>query len=302
MAKTVKIGDRVIGHDEPVFIIAEIGINHNGDVQMAKKLIDAAADSGCDAVKFQKKTPDICVPEHQKNMPKETPWGDMTYIEYKKRMELSEDDFREIDEHCKKRGIMWFASCWDEPSVDFMEKFNPPCYKVASASLTDESLLRKIKSTGRPVIASTGMSTMDEIRKALDILGTDNTVILHCNAAYPAKNHELNLSVINSLMEELDCPIGYSGHETGLFPSVMAAVLGACVVERHITIDRAMWGTDHAASVEPHGLKRLVRDIRLISTLRGDGVKKVTPSEMDVLKKLRRITSNETKDPGDNTG
>ncbi|RLJ01507.1 MAG: N-acetylneuraminate synthase [Candidatus Aenigmatarchaeota archaeon] len=300
MGKTINIGNKVVGGDD-VLIIAEIGINHNGDVKIAKKLISVAAECGCDAVKFQKKTPNICVPDDQKNKPKDTPWGEMTYLEYKKRMELSEEDFTEIDRYCKEKGILWFASCWDVPSVDFIEKFNPPCYKVASASITDMELLNRIKATGKPAIVSTGMSTMEEIRNAVNTLGEDNIVLLHCNSSYPAKNEELNLAMIETLGKEFSCPVGYSGHETGVFPSVMAAVLGAKVIERHITLDRAMWGTDHAASLEPQGLSRLVRDIRLIKVIKGDGIKKVYPSEFEIKKKLRRADGNEKADSCDNT-
>jgi N-acetylneuraminate synthase len=285
----VSIGGRQVGGDNPTFIVAEIGINHNGDVGIAKKLIDAAVECGCDAVKFQKKDPDLCVPDSQKGKTKSTPWGEMTYLDYKKRMELSEEDFADIDRYCEEKGIMWFASCWDVPSVDFIGKFDPPCYKIASACLTDTKLLKRHRQTGKPIILSTGMSTMEEIRSALSILGEENTVILHCNSAYPAKSEELNLGVISTLRRNFRCPIGYSGHETGLFPSVMAALLGAVIVERHITLDRSMWGTDQSASVEPQGLERMVRDIRQIPVVMGDGVKRVYESELAVRKKLRGV-------------
>ena len=281
------IGDRKIGECQPVYVVGEIGINHNGDIEVAKKLIDMASVAGCDAVKFQKRTPEICVPDHQKDIKRETPWGVMTYLEYRYRVEFGEDEYAEIDRHCKNRGIQWFASCWDTASIDFMEKFNPPCYKVASASLTDRELLRQLKETGRPIILSTGMSTMQEIEEAVSLIQSDTLMIAHSTSAYPCKPEELNLRVIQTLKDKYDCPIGYSGHEVGLQTTFAAVSLGACFVERHITIDRAMWGTDQAASVEALGLIRLVRDIRVIERALGDGIKKVYDSEIPIRKKLR---------------
>jgi N-acetylneuraminate synthase len=288
MLKNVKIGDRSIGHDQPCFLIAEIGLNHNGDLKIAKKLIDAAALVGCDAVKFQKRTPELCVPTEQRDVKRETPWGVMTYLEYRYRVEFGLDQFREIDRYCRDKGILWFASCWDEPSVDFIEQFAPVCYKVASASLTDEALLRHIRATGRPVIISTGMSTLEEIDAAVALLDPETLLIAHATSTYPCPQDELNLRMIWTLRERFDAPVGYSGHEVGLQTTCAAVTLGACFVERHITLDRAMWGSDQAASVEPGGFSRLVRDIRTIERALGDGRKRVYDSEIPFRSKLRR--------------
>jgi N-acetylneuraminate synthase len=289
MAK-VKVRERFIGDGEKVYVIAEIGINHNGSVELAKKLIKGAKAAGCDAVKFQKRTPKLCVPKDQWYVERETPWGRMTYIEYRNKIELSIDDYMEIDDYCKKKKIDWFASCWDEASVDFMEQFNPPVYKVASASLTDVNLLKRKRLTGKPIIISTGMSTMEEIISAVETVGHEDLLIAHSTSTYPCKLEELNLNVIQTLKKLYpEIPIGYSGHETGLAPTLAAVALGAVFVERHITLDRAMWGTDQAASVEVGGFQRLVENIRDIERSLGDGIKKVFESEMGPRKKLRRI-------------
>lgn len=283
------IGDRPVGPDHPVFVTAEIGINHNGEVADALALIDAAAAAGCDAVKFQKRTPEICVPADQQPVERDTPWGRMTYLAYRKRVEFDEDEYAAIDRHCRARGIAWFASPWDVPSVDFLELMNPPAHKIASACLTDDDLLRRVRETQRTVILSTGMSTMEQIRHAVDILGRERLIICHATSAYPAPPRELNLRMIHTLMHLFpNVPVGYSGHEIGLQTTVAAVALGACFVERHITLDRARWGSDQAASVEPSGLQRLVRDIRITEDALGDGVKRVYDSELPVLKKLRR--------------
>ncbi|AWN29148.1 N-acetylneuraminate synthase family protein [Streptomyces libani] len=285
------LGSREAGPGRPVYVTGEIGINHNGDLENAFALIDAAADAGCDAVKFQKRTPEICTPRDQWDIERDTPWGRMTYIDYRHRVEFDEDGYRAIDEYCKKRGIAWFASPWDVESVAFLEKFDVPCYKVASASLTDDDLLRAMRATGRTVILSTGMSTPKQIRHAVEVLGSENILLCHATSTYPAKAEELNLRMINTLQDEYpNVPIGYSGHETGLQTTLAAVALGATFVERHITLDRAMWGSDQAASVEPGGLSRLVRDIRTIEESLGDGVKKVYESELGPMKKLRRVT------------
>ncbi|MGW9427007.1 N-acetylneuraminate synthase family protein [Streptomyces decoyicus] len=284
------LGAREAGPGRPVYVTGEIGINHNGDLENAFALIDAAADAGCDAVKFQKRTPEICTPRDQWDIERDTPWGRMTYIDYRHRVEFDEDGYRAIDEYCKKRGIAWFASPWDVESVAFLEKFDVPCYKVASASLTDDDLLRAMRATGRTVILSTGMSTPKQIRHAVEVLGSENILLCHATSTYPAKAEELNLRMINTLQDEYpNVPIGYSGHETGLQTTLAAVALGATFVERHITLDRAMWGSDQAASVEPGGLSRLVRDIRTIEESLGDGVKKVYESELGPMKKLRRV-------------
>ncbi|MDP9121104.1 MAG: N-acetylneuraminate synthase family protein [Acidobacteriota bacterium] len=289
---TVRIGDRSVGDGEPVLVIAEIGINHNGSLEMAKKLIDGAYLSGVGAVKFQKRTPERCVPAEQWHQERDTPWGRMTYIEYRQRMEFGQAEFETIDRYCRERGVLWFASCWDEESVDFIERFDPPCYKIASASLTDGDLLRKLRSTGRPLILSTGMSTMEEIEEAVHLLGREQLLIAHATSTYPCPPAELNLRMIETLRRKFpECPIGYSGHETGLAPTWAAVVLGASFVERHITLDRALWGSDQAASVEIGGFLRLVSNIRDIEGAMGDGVKRVYPAEQKQAEKLRRVKS-----------
>jgi N-acetylneuraminate synthase len=292
---TVQIGTRQVGEGESIFGIAEIGINHNGSLEIAKKLIDGGVLAGCDAVKFQKRTPELCVPKEQQDVMRDTPWGRMTYLEYRYMVEFGEKEYGEIDRHCRERGIIWFASCWDEDSVDFIEKFNPSCYKISSASLTNSELLQKKKSTGKPLIVSTGMSTESEIDTAVGILGRDNVLIAHSTSTYPCPAEELNLRMIQTLKQKFpECPIGYSGHETGLAPTWAAVAMGATFVERHITLDRAMWGSDQAASVEIGGLIRLVQNIRDIERAVGDGVKKVYESELGPRKRLRQIREKVT--------
>ena len=285
--KKVKIGNRWVGEGEQPFIVAEIGINHNGDVNLAKKLIDMAVFSGCDAVKFQKRTIELVYTPEELSKERESPFG-TTNGDLKRGLEFGEKEYQEIDRYCKERGIIWFASPWDVRSVDFLEKFNVPCYKIASPCLTDDELLKYVKSKGKPIILSTGMSTEEEIKRAVKILGEKNLVVLHCTSTYPSKLEELNLKVINWLKKEFNCPVGYSGHETGIVEPVMAVVLGACVVEKHITLDRAMWGSDHAASLEPNGLNRLVRDIRNLPVCLGNGEKRVYDSEIPIIQKLRK--------------
>lgn len=293
--QTIRVSDRKsIGHDQPAYIIAEIGINHNGSLELAKKLVEEAAAAGCDAVKFQKRTPELCTPRDQWNLQRDTPWGRMTYINYRHKVEFGYDEYAAIDKHCRERNIDWFVSCWDEPSVDFMEQFNPGVYKFASASLTDHALIAKVKATGRPYILSTGMSTMNEIENTVEKFGTDNLIIAHSTSAYPCPPAELNLKMIHTLQQLYPgVPVGYSGHETGLATSVAAVAMGACFVERHFTLDRAMWGSDQAASVEPQGMHRLVRDIRDVEAAAGDGIKRVYESEMGALKRLRRVLTVE---------
>lgn len=288
MAREVKIGDRMVGDGHPAYVVAEVGVNHNGSIDIAKELIEQAHHAGVDAVKFQKRTPELCVPKDQWNIMRETPWGYVSYIDYRHKMEFQEKEYAEIDAHCKKFGISWFASVWDEPSVEFLESFNPVCYKVPSASLTDHGLLKCLRKTGRPIILSTGMSTMEQVRESVKLLDMDNLVLCHATSTYPCDPTELNLKVIEELRREFPCPIGYSGHEVGLITSVVAVALGACMVERHITLDRAMWGSDQAASVEPQGFERMVKYIRVTEQSLGDGVKRVYDSEMPSLRKLRR--------------
>jgi N-acetylneuraminate synthase len=286
--RTIQIEDRIIGNHQPTYIIAEIGINHNGSLEIAKKLIDSAVSSGCDAVKFQKRTPDLCVPSQQQSVIKNTPWGTMTYLEYRYKVEFNEDEYWQIDRYCKGKGILWFASCWDEPSVDFLQQFSPVCYKACSAALTNDNLLGRLNSTGCPLILSTGMSTMEEIRHAVSLLDKDRLLIAHCTSSYACRPEELNLNMITTLRQEFNCPIGYSGHELGLVTTCAAVAIGASFVERHITIDRGMWGNDQSASLEPQDLKRLVRDIREIEKALGDGTKQVYESEEAALRKLRK--------------
>jgi N-acetylneuraminate synthase len=286
-----------IGNGSPCYIIAEIGINHNGSLETAKLLIDAAIEAKVDAVKFQKRTPEICVPKDQWEIMRDTPWGPMTYIDYKRKTEFGALEYSEIDSYCKSKGIDWFASAWDEPSVDFMENFEPVMYKLASASLTDDHLIRKICATGRPIMISTGMSRVDEIIFAVELIreyGDYPLMIAHSTSAYPCKPEELNLRMIQTLKDLYpEYIIGYSGHETGLSPTVSAVALGAEFVERHFTLDRAMWGSDHAASVEPQGFVKLVKDIRDTELGLGDGIKKVYESEVGPMKKLRvNMTEN----------
>ncbi|MEI3844451.1 MULTISPECIES: N-acetylneuraminate synthase family protein [unclassified Microbacterium] len=287
---TVSIGSRVVGGGNPVYVIAEIGLNHNGDVELAKKLIDVAAAAGADAVKFQKRTPEIATPEHMRDTLRETPWGTMTYLDYRRRVEFGRDEYIEIGDHATLAGLHWFASPWDVPSVRFLEELGVVAHKVASASLTDLELLAALRDTGKPVILSTGMSTIPQIDRALEMLGTDRLILMHATSTYPMEPEEANLKVIPALRDRYaGVPVGYSGHERGLQISLAAVALGAVAVERHITLDRAMWGSDHAASLEPTGLERLVRDIRVIETALGDGVKRVFPGEHAPMAKLRRV-------------
>ncbi len=293
MEAEVKIGSKFVGDDYPCFIVGEIGINHNGDVEIAKKLIDLAAEAGCDAVKFQKRTIDVVYTKEELERPRESPFG-ATNGDLKRGLEFDFEQYEAIDRHCKERGIIWFASCWDEASVDFIERFNPPCYKIASACLTDRSLLRKHRMTGKPIILSSGMSAMRQVLEAVKILDKKmldkkDLIILHCVSTYPSQNSEINLRVIQTLKEFFpNVPIGYSGHEPSVKPSVYAVCYGACLVERHITLDRTMWGSDQAASLGPMGLKLLVSDIRIVEEVRGDGIKRLLESEIPIIKKLRR--------------
>jgi N-acetylneuraminate synthase len=289
MKRELKIGKRMVGDGHPAYILGEIGINHNGDIEVAKQLIDLAKWAGADAIKFQKRTPELAVPADQRDKMRETPWGYISYLDYRYKVEFDEAQYREIDAYCKQKGLEWFVSVWDENSVDFMEAFDPPCYKIPSASLTDHALLKQARKTGRPMILSTGMSTMEQIKEAVSLIGTDNLVLTHTTSTYPCDPDELNLRMITTLRETFPCPIGYSGHEVGLVTSAVAVAMGACLVERHITVDRAMWGSDQAASVEPQGLHALVKYIRVTEQSMGDGQKRVYDSEQPSLKKLRRV-------------
>jgi N-acetylneuraminate synthase len=271
----IQIGGKQVGDDQPCFIVAEIGINHNGDVDLAKRLMSVALAAGCDAVKFQKRTVEVVYTAEELAKPRENPF--------------EQEEYEEIDAFCKSVKMCWFASPWDQGSVDFLEQFRLPVYKIASASLTDDALLRYVRKTGKPVILSTGMSTYDEIDHAVDVLGKKDLILMHATSTYPAYYEELNLRAIPVMAARYGVPIGYSGHETGIPSSVCAAALGACTVERHITMDRASWGSDQAASLEPNGISRLVRDIRLWEQSKGDGIKRVYEREMPIIKKLRRV-------------
>ena len=292
MAREIKFGNRMMGDGHPAYVIAEVGINHNGDLDIAKKIIDAAVHAGADAVKFQKRTPGVSTPPEQQKQMRDTPWGYITYLDYRYKVEFDEEQYCEIDRYCNEKKIDWMVSVWDEPSVDFMEKFDTPAYKVPSASLTDLNLLKHVRRTGKPIIISTGMSTMEQIHNGVNAVGEDNLVIMHCTSTYPCEPEELNLKMIETLRKEFpNNPIGYSGHEAGLVPSAVAVAFGAKAIERHITLDRAMWGSDQAASVEPHGFERLVKYIRVTEAALGDGVKKIYESEKGSMKKLRRVVS-----------
>lgn len=289
MPNTVTIGNRDVGDNHPCFIVVDAGINHNGDINNALKLIDAAREAGCEAVKFQKRTVDEVYSKTELATPRESVYGN-TNGDLKYGLEFGTEEYKQIDTHCHNAGgPMWLASCWDEWSVDFMEQFNPPCYKIASAHVTHEPLLKHTRATGKPIILSTGMTDLPRIDKAVEILGTDNLIILHCTSTYPCPEHEINLRCIPMLRERYGVPIGYSGHEKGLATSIAAVAMGACVVERHITLDRSQWGSDQSASVEPQGLTRLVRDIRVVEQAMGDGVKRVYDSELPARNKLRRF-------------
>ena len=288
MSKCVKIADKYVGDGKPCFIIAEIGINHNGSVALAKKMIDIAVTTGCDAVKFQKRTIDVVYTKEELAKERNSVFG-TTNGDLKRGLEFGYEEYKDIDAYCKERGILWFASCWDEGSVDFIDQFDVPCYKIASASLTDDNLLKHTRSKGKPILLSTGMSTLEEIRHAVEVLGSENLIIYHCTSTYPSNAEETNLRAIETFKKEFGCPIGYSGHERGVTPSVLAVALGANSVERHITLDRTNWGSDQAASLEMAGLSHMVRDIRQVPALLGDGVKVVYPRELPIIDKLRRV-------------
>jgi len=288
MQREVQVGNIIVGDNHPCFVVAEIGINHNGSLQDAKKLIDIAVATGCNAVKFQKRTIDVVYSKEELAKPRPNPFGE-TNGDLKRGLEFGYEEYKQIDEYCKQKKIIWFASCWDEQSVDFIEQFNPPCYKIASASLTDDNLLKYTKSKGKPILLSTGLSTMAEVEHAVSILGEENLILYHCTGTYPTNTDEINLNCIKTFKNKFSCPIGYSGHERGIAPSIIAVALGACSVERHITLDRTNWGSDQAASLETPGLFHMIRDIRQIPIMLSGGEKVVYEREKPIIDKLRRV-------------
>ena len=289
MKKNIKIGSYLVGDNEPCFIIAEIGINHNGDIETAKKLIDVSVEAGAQAVKFQKRTVEVVYSTDELLKPRDSIFG-KTNGDLKRGLEFGKKEYDIIDKYCKEKNILWTASCWDQDSLKFIMNYEPKFLKIASASLTDSSLLIEHKNTNLPIILSTGMSTMEQIEKAVNILERKNLILLHCTSSYPCKIEELNLKAINTLIEKFSLLVGYSGHEVGLATTVSAVALGPCVIERHITLDRAMWGSDQSASVEPIGFKKLVNNIRATEMALGDGIKIVYQAEKDIIKKLRRVS------------
>jgi N-acetylneuraminate synthase len=289
MKKNIKIGSYLVGDNEPCFIIAEIGINHNGDIETAKKLIDVSVEAGAQAVKFQKRTVDVVYSTDELLKPRDSVFG-KTNGDLKRGLEFGKKEYDIIDKYCKEKNILWTASCWDQDSLKFIMNYEPKFLKIASASLTDSSLLIEHKNTNLPIILSTGMSTMEQIEKAINILERKNLILLHCTSSYPCKIEELNLKAINTLIEKFSLLVGYSGHEVGLATTVSAVALGSCVIERHITLDRSMWGSDQSASVEPIGFKKLVNNIRATEMALGDGIKIVYQTEKDIIKKLRRVS------------
>lgn len=282
------IGGSLIGDGYPVICIGEEGINHAGDIDIAKKLVDVCVDAGCNAVKMQKRDIDIVYSTEELARPRESPFG-ITNGELKRGLELGKEEYDEFDAYCKSRRMTWFGSAWNESSVDFLSQYDPVCFKIASACITDDNLLKHHLQYHKPLIISTGGTTLRQIDHAVEIVGTDNIVLLHCVMNYPAEPKHLNLRVIQTLKERYNVPIGYSGHEVGLSTTVAAVVAGAVLVERHICLDRSAWGSDMAASVEGQGLKRLVRDIRVVESAMGDGVKRVLPEEEVAKRKLRRV-------------
>lgn len=318
----VTIGTREVGPGAPCWIVAEIGINHNGDIALAKKLIDAAHEAGCEAVKFQKRTVDVVYSPKDLAQPREIPreMVELAFkrgvlpVENRRRIELqgleattngdqkhilefNESEYAEIDRYCKEKGILWFASPWDEESVDFLERFDPPCYKVASASLTDDGLLRHMRDKGRPIILSTGMADLPMIQHAVEVVGTDDLILLHCTSVYPTfkqGDFDRGLSLINlhgmqTLRDSFPgVPVGFSSHDLGIQPSYAAAVLGACMLEKHVTLFRGMYGSDQGASIEADDLRRLVRMVHEIPLVLGDGEIRFYEDEKPVAAKLRR--------------
>ncbi len=271
-----------------LYFIAEIGINHNGDLNIAKKLIDASHATNWDCVKFQKRNPDVCVPDKQKNIIRDTPWGKIPYIEYKHKVEFGKDEYDEISKYCRDKNIDWTVSVWDIDSVDFIKNYDVPFIKIPSAMLTNHELIESTINLNKHIILSTGMSTLDEIDKAVDVMkGNCEYTLLHCNSTYPAKDDELNLRVINTLQKRYDCPIGYSGHERDLEAPLIAITLGARIIERHVTLSHEMWGTDHQSSLEVHAMDMLKKRADKVLPMLGSEIKTITDGEISVREKLR---------------
>lgn len=286
----LKIGSSIVGDGKPIYLIAEIGINHNGDMQIAKKLIDATWSTGWNCAKFQKRTPEICVPENQKNIQRQTPWGEMTYLEYKRRIEFGKKEFDFINIYCKEKPLDWTASVWDLPSLEFIMNYDLPFLKIPSAKITDKELVKETAISGKPLFVSTGMSTIQEIDDVVNIVEkhlSKRYILFHCNSAYPAKLEEVNLNMIRTLKERYNCLVGYSGHEEEILPSILAPVYGVCVIERHITLDRDMWGTDQKSSIEVQGMSYLVKRVHAVKKIAGDGLKVITDEELKMREKLR---------------
>jgi len=285
---TANIFDNIL-NSKSVYLIAEIGINHNGDINLAKRLIDAAYACGWNCAKFQKRSPEVCVPEHQKNVLRQTPWGEMTYFDYKKKIEFEKNEYDIIDKYCNEKPIDWTASVWDIPSLEFLLKYNVPIIKIPSAHITNLELLREVSQAKVPTIVSTGMSDLKMIDTCYEIFSKVSTPIslLHTNSTYPSLHSELNLNVIKMLKNRYNCLIGYSGHEYDLEPSVIAVALGAKIIERHITIDHNLWGTDQKSSLEVHAMDLLRKRIEGVHDILGSEKKYITESEKKVMKKLR---------------
>jgi len=272
-----------------VYIIAEIGINHNGSIDIAKQLVDMAVSCGCDAVKFQKRNPDVCVPDWKKNDMRDTPWGHITYLDYKKKIEFARKEYDEIDKYCKEKGIDWFASAWDIDSLKFLDKYDMSFNKIPSALITNIPFIKEVAKRGKKTLISTGMCTLKDVDNAVRTFKEADCpfILNHCVSTYPAAHKDLNLKVITTLREKYECEVGYSGHEVDLLPSILAVTLGATYIERHITLDRAMFGTDQAASLERRGLELLIRDVRRINMILGSSEKKFNSIEREVAKKQR---------------
>ena len=286
----LKIGNQEISEDSRPFMIAEIGINHNGDMQVAKKLIDAAFATGWSSVKFQKRTPDISVPMEQRDKMRDTPWGRMTYLDYKRHIEFGKEEYDYIDAYCREKPIMWSASPWDEPSLAFLLKYDIPYIKIASATITNDDLVKKAAQSGKPLLVSTGMSTLEEIDRVVELLetiGGGNYVLMHTNSDYPTPLRDINLKRMETLKERYHCLVGYSGHEETVEPTVIAACVGAKIIERHVTLSHDMWGTDQKASLSIHAMSMLMERVKAIPVMMGDGLFHMSNGELKVREKLR---------------